>query len=232
MYDTGKVANINTLRPAIQTLWDYNCLNPERRLPNSIDLILALGCRDLGVAHRAAEVYQKLGSGLLVMSGEHGTYTQDVFRQTEAEMFAEVAADMGVPREQIILEPRARNTGENIRFTYDLLQQMGQSAVQSVILVQKPFIERRIQATFEAQWPGAEQMTITTTSEDLDFARYCLTKRVCPHDLTRQVVGATRRIIDYPALGYQTEQPVPNKVYDALGELESAGYGEPLALAA
>lgn len=229
-YDTRKVANIDTRASAIQTLWDYNCLNRERTLPESTDLILVPGCKDLGIARQAAEIYQKLGSGILVMSGSYGTYTRGVFSKTEAEMFADAAVDVGVPRERIILEQQACNTGENIRFTHDLLQSMGVAAIRSVILVQKPFIERRIKATFEAQWPGGGNVAITTSSENLDFEGYCIAKGANPRDVARQVVGATRRVIDYPALGFQTEQDMPEEIYETLLALERAGYGEPKPL--
>ena len=221
------MANIDRFTPAIQLLWDYNCLNRERVLPEFTDLILVPGCRDLGVARQAAEIYQKLGNGLLVMSGDHGTYTRAVFSKTEAEVFADAAVDVGVPREDIILEKLASNTGENIRFTHDLLQHMGQAAIRSVILVQKPFLERRTKATFEAQWPGGGEVVITTASENLDFEGYCAAKDADPRDVARQVIGATRRIVDYPALGYQTVQDMPDEIYQTLLTLERAGYGEP-----
>lgn len=219
------MATIDTLTPVIQKLWDYNCLNRERTLPESTDLILALGCRDLGIPKQAAEVYQKLGSGLLVMSGEYGPYTRHNFSKTEAETFADVAVDMGIPREAITLETRARNTGENIRFTHDLLQGMGTAAIRSVILVHKPFLERRVMATFDAQWPNDGDIAVSTSSENFDYTQYCIAKNVEPRSVIRQVIGATRRIIDYPKFGYQTPQDMPDEIYDILLELEAAGYG-------
>jgi len=36
--------------------------------------------------------------------------------KTEAEVYADEAVALGVPRERIVLEPRAMNTAENVRF--------------------------------------------------------------------------------------------------------------------
>ena len=201
---------------AVQKVWDYNCLNHERSVPENVDVVVALGCKDVGVARCAADVQmQHAPDALLVVSGKHGQYTRNMFTLTEAEVFAEVASEKGVPREQILLETSAHNTGENVRFTHRLLREVGRTAVSSVVLVQKPFLERRALATFEAQWPGAENVHVTTISEDLDFEHYCSEKHVPPDDVVRQVIGAMNRVITYPALGFQTEQPIPVDVYRA-----------------
>ena len=40
---------------------------------------------------------------------------------TEAEKFAQIAFNMGVPKDMIIIENKATNTGENISKTKELL---------------------------------------------------------------------------------------------------------------
>lgn len=220
------MTNINRFIPDIQTLWDYNCLNHERRVPENVDVVVALGCKDIGVARQAAEIQLAQPDSILVTTGKYGKYTQGLFAATEAEVFADVALDMGVPREQIIVEPNARNTGENIRFTHDMVCYVGKTAVSSVILVHKPFLERRALATFEAQWPGAAAVKAATMSESLDFMHYCNEKQVPPHDVARQVVGATARVMEYSRYGYQTEQPVSDEVYVSYERLVSAGFDE------
>ncbi|TWU79073.1 hypothetical protein ED733_008643 [Metarhizium rileyi] len=51
---------------------------------------------------------------------------------TEAEAFTDIARRMGVPDDKIIVEPRATNTGGNVRFVHP----------RSLILVQKPNIRQ------------------------------------------------------------------------------------------
>lgn len=212
---------------AVELLWDYNYLNPARELPESADLVLAFGCKDTGVALAASEAHEKLGrKALLVMSGNSGRYTQGVFTDTEAEVFARAAIESGVPKEEILIEDRARNTGENIRFTHQLLESIGETAIRSAVLVHKPFNERRIKAAFEAQWPGGEEVSITTYSEANDFESYWSNKRVDPSDVARQVAETTLRLINYGDIGWQTPQEMSEEVIEALHHLRRAGYTE------
>lgn len=45
-----------------------------------------------------------------------------MWTQPEAEVFLDIARRMGVPRSSILLETAATNTGENIRFSYQVLK--------------------------------------------------------------------------------------------------------------
>lgn len=48
-----------------------------------------------------------------------------MFEGSEAEHFAQIAADLGVPESKILVEPQSTNTGENIQFTQALLENEG-----------------------------------------------------------------------------------------------------------
>ena len=93
------------------------------------------------VAVRAAELYKAGLAPRLMFSGGRGNFTQD-WDETEAEKFAAVAVKEGVPESAILLENKSSNTGENIMFSYNMLQEL-QIVPKSVLLVQKPFMERR-----------------------------------------------------------------------------------------
>src|SRR5262249_40458191 len=70
----------------------------------------------------------------------------------EAEIFADVAAAAGVPRERILVEARSTNTAENVAFSRELLAGRGLHP-RRAIAVQKPYMERRTHATFRRGWP-------------------------------------------------------------------------------
>jgi len=57
-----------------------------------------------------------------------------------------------VPKEKVFVENKATNTGENIANSRALLATNGITPA-SLIVVQKPFMERRSYATFMKQWP-------------------------------------------------------------------------------
>lgn len=184
------------------------------------DAIFCLCSLDTRVAARAAQLYLDGMAPYLVYSGDSGKLTEGRFIKSEADVFADVARAMGVPDDRIIVEPRATNTGENVRFTHALLRDMGVRA-DSLILVQKPYMERRTYATFEKQWPAPADFTVT--SPRFSFAEYPDAQN--PRDLVINVmVGDLVRIRDYPARGFQTEQDIPVDVWDAMLRLVRAGY--------
>ncbi|WP_406235342.1 YdcF family protein [Nocardia sp. NBC_01009] len=46
-------------------------------------------------------------------------------------------------RDAILVEPKAPNTGDNIEFTRDLLNQQGRKGISSVMLISRPYQQRR-----------------------------------------------------------------------------------------
>src|SRR6478735_4743493 len=90
-----------------QQLWDYHHMNHQ--LVKS-DCILALGSHDLRVADRTAELYLEGWAPLVIMSGGLGNFTQDMWTESEADQFASIAIQKGVPAEAILVENKSSNT--------------------------------------------------------------------------------------------------------------------------
>lgn len=185
------------------------------------DAIFVLCSLDTRVAERGAQLFLSGYGDYLIFSGGVGKLTADRFTRPEAEVFADIARKMGVPDDKIIVESRSTNTGENVRFTYDLLRHRGLQP-RSFILVQKPYMIRRTYATFKKQWPDP-RTEFTVTSPQLDFASY--PNQDNPKDLVIHVmVGDLVRIRDYPARGFQIAQDIPDDVWEAGQRLIAAGY--------
>src|SRR3569623_576870 len=106
------------------------------------DCILALGSHDLRVPERVAELYLEGFAPLVIMSGGLGNFTQEIWTEKEADKFAAIAVEKGVPKNAILIENNSTNTGENILFTQKLLKQKNLDP-QSFIVVLKPYMERR-----------------------------------------------------------------------------------------
>jgi uncharacterized SAM-binding protein YcdF (DUF218 family) len=80
-------------------------------------------------------------------------------------VFAERMVQQDVPYSSLILEPRATNTGENVRFVQQLLLRHPDMIQPiSIILVQTPFMGRRCLATFLKQWQGADMVKSLLTN--------------------------------------------------------------------
>ncbi|KAF5127856.1 hypothetical protein E5D57_008790 [Metarhizium anisopliae] len=204
-----------------ELIYNYHQL----RMPiRPADAIFCLCSLDTRVARRAAQLYLDGLAPMVIFSGASGQLTAGRFAKTEAETFADVARAMGVPGDRVVVEPRATNTGENVRFTHALLQGMGLRP-ESLILVQKPYMERRTWATFRKQWPG--EASFAVTSPQFTFEEYPDADN--PRDLVISImVGDLVRIRDYPALGFQVEQVIPDGVWAAMERLVRAGYNRHL----
>jgi hypothetical protein len=83
-------------------------------------------------------------------------------------------------------------------------------------------MERRVYAAFKAQWP---ELDITVTSPKLTFDEYC-NYEMGMEKVIHIIVGDLYRIIEYPKLGFQIEQDIPDDVMKSYRSLQQAGYTE------
>jgi uncharacterized SAM-binding protein YcdF (DUF218 family) len=201
-------------------IWDYHHLNQQ--LEKS-DAILALGSHDTRVAVRGTQLFLEGWAPLLIFSGGLGNLTRGLWDQPEAERFAEVAVRMGVPKEKILIENRSTNTGENIRFTRELLEERKLDP-QKFILVQKPYMERRTYATFKKVWPEKQ---VIVTSPQISYEDYP-NREISKHEVINIMVGDLQRIRLYPAKGFQIYQEIPPEVWNAYQELIRLGFTQHL----
>ncbi|HEX9511339.1 MAG TPA: YdcF family protein [Puia sp.] len=202
-------------------LWDYHHLN---QVPESSDCILVLGSHDLRVADRGAELYLQGWAPILIFSGGLGNLTKNIWTEPEADQFARIALDKGVPAEAIFIENRSTNTGENILFTQQLLKEKGLDP-QTFLLVQKPYMERRSYATFAKHWP---EKKIIVTSPQIPFEEYP-NEELPMEKVINMMVGDLQRIKIYPAKGFQIFQEIPTDIWQAYERLIAWGFTKHLA---
>lgn len=187
--------------------------------------IFCLCSLDTRVAHRAAQLFLRDYGEHLIFSGGSGKLTAGLFSKPEAEIFADIAVSMGVPRDRIIVEAKSTNTGENVRLTKSLLERKGLD-IKSFILVQKPYMERRTYATFRKQW-GEPEPEFSVTSPQVEFREY--PDESNPRDWVIHImVGDLVRIREYAARGFQIHQDIPEDVWEAGQRLIAAGYDKHL----
>ena len=167
---------------------------------------------------------------LLIFSGGLGAITRHLWHEPEAEKFAAIAVEMGVPRDRILIERESTNTGENVLFTKQLLAHHGLDP-QRFILVQKPYMERRSYATFKRHWP---EKNAIVTSPRVSFDEYLSgysNQALSRDDVIAIMVGDLQRIRVYAAKGFQIPQEIPDDVWNAFEELVRAGYDKYLITA-
>jgi uncharacterized SAM-binding protein YcdF (DUF218 family) len=205
---------------AARILWDFHRLHTPL-VP--ADGIVVFGSNDLRVAAHAADLQQRGFGPWILFSGARGRMTRH-WEETEAAAMARVARGLGVPPSAIFIEDRATHTGENIRFSRELLDRHG-IRPSTAILVQKPYMERRAIAALEVQWP---ETRFIASSPPLSFDDYC-SGELTPELVTHAMTGDFQRLIDYPALGFASPQQIPAAAMAAYRLLLDAGFTGQLA---
>ncbi|MEV0709253.1 YdcF family protein [Nocardia aurea] len=207
------------LRPEIETLWDYTQMHHQLR---PVDVGIGLGGHDLGVAIRIADLYHRSTFPLIVFTGANAPTTVERFPRGEAVHFREKAIELGVPSEKILIEPNATNTGENIDFTRTLLQD--KTSVRSVLLVSRPYQQRRSYAICRKRWPDVDVLCSSSTQPMDEYIR-----EIGDADrVVNMLVGDTQRVWVYAAKGWAIEQDVPDHVHEAYARLVDAGFNKRL----
>ena len=201
-------------------IWDYHHMNHAMK---KSDCILVLGSHDTRVAERGAELYLEGWAPLLIFSGGLGRLTSDIWKEPEADKFAAIALQMGVPKNAILIENKSTNTGENILFTRQLLEKKNLHP-QNFIAVQKPYMERRTYATFKKVWPEKD---LIVTSPQISFDHYPTTD-LSLEKIINIMVGDLQRIRLYPELNFQIAQEIPKDVWNAYEQLVEAGFSQQL----
>lgn len=200
----------------VETLWIYHRLGHELR---RTDVGIGLGSHDIGVAVRTAELYKRSLFSRIVFTGANAPTTIDRFPRGEAVHYRERALEEGVPDEAILVEPKARNTGENITLTRDLLTAEGITP-KSVMLISRPYQERRAYATCRKLWSEVE---VVCTSQQVDLDTYAAGIGDIPR-MINVMVGDTQRVRLHAEHGYAIPQHMPDEVQAAYERLVTAGY--------
>lgn len=198
-------------------LWSY--LSAPRHV-EAADAVVLCCSYDLRVCDHACELVDAGLARTLVISGASGNWTRHLWEEPEARVFAARAIDNGIDPSRILLEQRAVNLGENVRFSRDLV-----ARARRVIFVSKPNTLLRLRLTVAAQWPRVQ-------------AFYSCPELAFPDDvspviglwgLIHEMVGDIDRVRRYPALGYQAEHEMPPAIVDCWEYLVEQGFTGHLA---
>ena len=208
------------IKERVSILWEYMKLNQD---PVHSDCILGLGCQDTNVAKRCAELYLSGYSDVIIFSGGFGKITEKIWKKSEAEKFAEIAIQMGVPASHIYIESSSTNTGDNLILTKKLIAEKNLQ-INSFIVVTKPCAERRIKACFEKQMPGYSAIYTSPQFSFDEYLKFYEEGPVSQETLFNALVGDIQRFDVYYKKGFQVYVEVPKNVLDAYEELIALGF--------
>ena len=158
------MANQTEIDILAKILWDYGLMHHQLE---KADAIIVFGSYNPIVANRATEIFKEGWAPIIVFSGNRSDSTL-TWDKTEAQTMADVAVSLGVPKDKILIESEAKNSGENVRFSKALLAKHDIHP-KKIIAIQKPYAERRAYVTVKAQWP---EVNVVVTSPQLSYEEY------------------------------------------------------------
>ncbi|MGW5559002.1 YdcF family protein [Micromonospora sp. NPDC003944] len=204
------------VRADVETLWRYHDMHHKLR---TCDVGIGLGSHDLGVAVIATRLFQAGMFPWIVFTGANAPTTIERFPHGEAVHYREYAVEHGVPAESILVEPRATNTAENLEYSRALLAER-QIPVKSVLIMSRPYQQRRAYATCRLMWP---EVDVVCASNPLELDDY-VNSIGDPRRVVDMLVGDTQRIEVYAERGFAIPQEMPDEVRAAFDRLVAAGY--------
>lgn len=209
------MADLDVLKHA-KVLWNYHVMGEKQQ---QADFILVLGSHDTRAAEHAVNLFNSGFAPLIVCSGGFGKVTRESWKEPEGLYFRRILKERGIPDGIILAECEATNTGDNFRFTKNLLLERGIS-VSSGIIVTKPYMARRAFATGSLQWPEIEWHVSCSPITFEDYPN----EEVSQAKMINLMVGDLQRIAVYPTKGFQILQDIPPEVWTSYRALVSAGY--------
>ena len=210
---------------AIQIIRDY--LKLDQKITPA-DCLIGFGTLDLRVAEKTSELFLSGYWKTIIFTWGLGKITQLIRNEPEAEKFAKVAINHNIPKNSIYIENKSSNTGENIKFTKELIKN-NNIKINKTIVITNPFNERRLYATLKKQYPELNFKVTSpqyTLNEYIDF--YKNSSQLTIDDLINLMVGRIQRMKEYAKNWFQIKQNIPRIVIDAYQELIKLWYNKQL----
>lgn len=206
---------------SLKTIWDYMHMDMQ---PCSADCIIGFGNYNGDIARRAAELYQEGYAPKVLFTGGLGRNTNTLWRtSSEAERFASIARQEGVPEADLILETQSTNTAENILFTRKKLEEMN-LPVKKILGVHQPFMERRIFAALKVYWPEIQAVITSPQVSIEEYLDHSIRQGLEEKAAIDVIVGDFQRMDLYAKKGFQIPQDIPSQAWEAFHTMVQLGY--------
>ncbi|MEI7742012.1 MAG: YdcF family protein [bacterium] len=202
------------LSPDLQKIVDFLCEGvSESELPKA-DAIFVFGNHRPFPAEQAARLYKLGAAPKIVISGNRPLNPNPLFTipkefSCEADYYASIIENAGVPRSALILERQATNTLENIQFGMRECRRLGFEP-RKLILIAIPQLLRRSIATFKRQFPEVECVG----------NRFELPTSAFTEATVKRMLGEFERYIEYAAKGDMMPVVVPSDVAAAVSRVK------------
>lgn len=210
---------MNRVDELAEAIWKYSQLNQKLE---EADIIAVFGSYGNLQAEYGIQLFKEGWAPLILFSGG-----LNELGKSEAEDYNKIAIKAGILDSKIIVEGKATNTGENIIFTKEILRKKG-IPIKKLIVVHKPYMERRTYATLRKRWPDIKAII---TSPQISYEDYCeiLPKEGISKELfINIIVSVLKKTKLYEERGFAIHQSIPKEIWASYLELVSLGYNKRL----
>jgi uncharacterized SAM-binding protein YcdF (DUF218 family) len=190
--------------------------------------MIVMGTNDLGNARYAAKLALQYDYQFIVTSGQPAPVQSiygEPFGKSEADAYADILEEAGIPKHKVFRERGATNTGENVTLTRALLGPERCCMIKTGLLIHKPYMERRALGTAEKQWP---EVKWSVSSDPASYEAYI--KKADEAYIIEKIVGDTYRLLDYCEKGFMTRHEMSSDIRKNLHILIKAGFNRKLPL--
>lgn len=213
----------NELIPLLKTIWDYFVLD----MPiTKSDIIIGCGCKNLKISIKCSELLKEQYAENILFTGGLGKITNQVFKMSEAEIFRDIAIENGVLPEKIFIENKSTNTGDNFRFSLNVIKE-NNLKYDKILIVHNNLSQRRTLATAKAIIPDK---TLAITSPKLTFEEFIDSLKLMDEQTIYNIicvaVGDIQRMVIFPQFGWMVEEEIPENVIEAYMRLKYIGYNK------
>lgn len=157
---------------------------------------LVFGTRH-GVARFAEDILSLYAQGYFKSLLVSGGLTQPG-AHSEAWIIFQALIQHGLPKDIIILEERAMNTGENVAFARELMRDLG---IRELLLIGKVSSKRRYIMTLRKQWPEIGRICC----HGVNYFSCAQQEWWKDQEFRRRVIAECRKIRSYMASGFISE---------------------------
>jgi uncharacterized SAM-binding protein YcdF (DUF218 family) len=194
-----------------------------REPASKADAILGFGHFDSKIPVRCGELYHTGWASQLIFTGGMGVGTADL-DQPEALYFKRVLLQHfpAIQDSAIITETNSSNTGENIRFTTELLRLQYPhlvfgSGIQRVLISANAYRQRRVYHTCQQYFPQLTWINSPPETSYLTEKIMFASKSEC---LDEHLLGEVERLISYPSKGFMSDITIPDQILEAFRTLK------------
>jgi hypothetical protein len=174
------------------------------------DVIIGFGHFDIKIPTQCADLFLKGYGKKIIFTGGVGAGSADL-KKPEAEVFKDtVKAHFSIPSENIILETKSTNTGENILFTKKILdEKYPELKIKKAIIVANSYRQRRVFLTCKKNLPDVSFINVPPYSSFEDELEMY---RLKGQDLIEYLTGEIERLEKYSSLGYIQSVRIPTEI--------------------